>query len=352
MHFRITHYSVIALLLLISTFAYARGGSESASENSAAEHSEYRIAVFVPGVVAGSPTYEMLVRGVERAAAESDAMTVKVVEGGFNQGEWIDGVTALAAAKAYDLIVSSNPALPEICAAVGEQFPEQKFLILDGYLEGNPNIYTFLYNQMEQAYLIGHMGGLATISDLPGANDDLKVGLIAGQEYPIMNQVIRVGFEVGLTAVDPAIELDFRVIGNWYDASKGAELASSMFDRGVDVILAIAGGANQGIVAEAKKRGHYVLWFDSNGYAIAPGTVIGSAALRQERAAYEKTKLAAEGKLDFGSPEVRGVRDGYVEFIEDDSIYIKNLPEEIRAAQSQAIEALQTGSLELVMPLL
>ena len=81
---------------------------------------------------------------------------------------------------------------------IAEQFPEQKFIVLDGYLKGNDAIHTMLYNQMEQSYMIGHMGGLITTSSLPGANADLKAGLIAGQEYPIMNRVIKVGYEMGL----------------------------------------------------------------------------------------------------------------------------------------------------------
>ena len=342
----------LGVLILVTTglLACTPKSSSKADADSPAEAGGFDIAVFVPGVVAGSPTYEMLVAGVKKAVAEFPRATMKVVEGGFNQGEWVDGITGLAAAGTYELIVSSNPAIPEICAAVTEQFPNQKFLVLDGYLDGNPGIYTFLYNQMEQAYLIGHIGGLVTTSGMTGANADLKAGLIAGQEYPIMNKVIRVGYTLGLMAVDPGITVDFRVVGNWYDANKGAELASSMFDQGVDVILAIAGGANQGVVAEAKERGLYVLWFDSAGYDVAPGTVVGSSALKQDLAAYEKTKLAIMGELPFGSAEVRGVKDGYVEFVEDDPAYQESVPEGIRAAQSAVLRSLREGALELVMP--
>lgn len=336
---------VAAALIITGLIGCNKEESESAKKS-------YEIAVFVPGVVTGSPTYEMLVNGVQRAAEQHEHASVKVVEGGFNQGEWADGITSLAASGTYDLIVSSNPALPEICARVAEQFPEQHFLLLDGYLKENPAIYTFLYNQMEQAYLIGHMGGLVTTSDMSGANEDLIVGLIAGQEYPIMNRVIRVGFEMGLKRVNPDIRMDFRVIGNWYDATKGAELAARLYDAGVDVILTIAGGANQGVISEAKQRGTYVLWYDSNGYDVAPGIVIGSSALRQEQAAYEKTLQAIAGTLEYGSAEIRGVEDGYVEFITDDPLYIEHVPESLRNKQQELIEEMQSGEFSLKMPTL
>lgn len=338
------------LLIAVSFFFLYLSGC-SKKENPKTDDGDYSIAVFVPGVVSGSPTYEMLVAGVEKAASEHDDVSFKVVEGGFNQGDWADGITSLAATGAYDLIVSSNPALPEICADVAKLYSDQKFMVLDGYLKGNASIYTFLYNQMEQAYLIGHMGGLITTSSLPGATPDLKAGLIAGQEYPIMNRVIRVGYELGLASVDEGIELDFRVIGNWYDAAKAAELAASMFDQGIDVILAIAGGANQGIISEARKQGKYVLWYDSNGYGAAPGVVLGSSALKQDLAAYERTKMAIEGTLPFGTAEVKGVKDGYVEFVQNDPLYIEHVPEQMRKTQQALVEKLTGGDISFVMPI-
>ena len=59
--------------------------------------------------------------------------------------------------------------------------PRQKFIVIDGCLENNPQIHTVIFNQIEQGYLVGYMGGLITTGDMSGANPDLKVGLIAGQ---------------------------------------------------------------------------------------------------------------------------------------------------------------------------
>jgi riboflavin transport system substrate-binding protein len=326
--------------------------ADPADRQASVEAEPVSIAVFIPGVVAGSPTYEALVEGVQNAAVERMGTTVRIVEGGFSQDQWSDTVMSLAASRDYSCIVTTNPALPEICEAVAKRFPDQKFVILDGYLENNPAIHTLLYNQMEQSYLIGHLAGLITSSSdgLSGANDALRVGLIAGQEYPIMNQVIRVGYEMGMKAVNVDIELDFRVVGNWYDATKAGSLASIMYDEGADVILAIAGGANQGIISEATRRGSYVLWFDSNGYSEAPGVVLGSSAVEQRRAAYEKTLDIIDGNITFGLAEVKGVREGFVTFIEDDPLYLQHVPEAIREQQKNTIESIQTGKLQLLMP--
>ena len=335
--------------------AAQQGDSEPAAEktadsSSSAAPAEYEIAVFIPGALAGSPTYQMLADGVEQAAQEYETATVKIVEGGFNQAEWQDKVTQLAATGTYELIVSSNPALPEISRRVSSSFPDQKFLLFDGYLEGEENIYTFRYNQFEQAFLAGHMAGLVTSSSMEGANSDLKIGLLAGQEYPDMNQAILPGLEKGAQWVDEGIEVDFRVLGNWYDATKAAEMADSMIKSGVDIILTIAGGANQGVLKSSKEHGSYVLWFDTSGYEKAPGTVIGSTALRQEKAAYEKTKQAIEGNLQFGQAEVVGVEEGWITFLKDDPHFTSNVPESIQKQQADILKKMQNGEIGFEMP--
>ena len=185
---------------------------------------------------------------------------------------------------------------------------------------------------------------------MEGANADRKVGLIAGQHYPLMDQAIVPGFQRGFQAVGSDIELDFRVVGNWYDANKAAELAGAMFDQGTDVILSIAGGAAQGVLTTARGRGKYVLWFDSNGYGIAPGTIIGSGILRNDRATYETVKQAMDGELPYGKPKTLGVREGYVDFISDDDHYRQAVPESLRDKMSACVESFKSGAMRLPMP--
>jgi simple sugar transport system substrate-binding protein len=116
---------------------------------------------------------------------------------------------------------------------------------------------------------------------------------------------------------------------------------------GVKVILCISGGANEGVLQAASERGAKVVWFDTNGYALRPGTVVGSAVLYQEQAAYEQTKRYLAGNLPFGSAEVVGVADGYVDFIEDDPNYIAAVTPVIREVQGRLIERIRSRTLLL-----
>jgi simple sugar transport system substrate-binding protein len=332
-------------------------GGKNAAANTAAEGGK-TIGVFIPGVISGSPVYEMLAVGVQ-AAAEGKAV-VTLIEGGYNQAEWENKVTAMAASASYDLIVSANPSLPTIVSVVSGKFPNQHFLLLDGELDGNPMVYTLRYNQREQGYMAGYLAALVTetlssetslsresaLSQKGGASVK-RVGLVAAQEYPVMNNIILPGYLEGARAIDPAFEADFRIVGNWYDAARAEELAAAMIRGGVKVILTISGGANEGVVQAAHSAGARVLWFDNNGYNVRPGTVVGCAVLAQDKAAYTQVQRWLDGELPFGKAETLGVAEGYVDFIQDDPDYILGVPEDIRKKQAAMIERIKSGELVL-----
>jgi basic membrane lipoprotein Med (substrate-binding protein (PBP1-ABC) superfamily) len=240
--------------------------------------------------------------------------------------------------------------MPDVCKDVFKSFPKQKFIFMDGYLTGNPATYSVMYNQVEQGYIAGYLAGLVTKSSMKGATPDLKIGAVVAQEYPALTKEMIPGYLQGAQAVDPKITLDYRVIGNWYDANKAADLTNSMMDAGVDVVLAIAGGAGQGIIKAAQARGRYVVYFDSNAYAIAPGTIIGCATLAQERIVYEVLKKAVQGKLTFGKADVVDAKGGYVDFADQDPLYKNNVPADVAAKMADMMKKLRDGSLKLPMP--
>jgi simple sugar transport system substrate-binding protein len=305
------------------------------------------VGVFVPGVAAGSPLYEQMVNAAQKVAQDNPNLTVKVVEGGFNQGDWPEKVTSMVAAG-YDIILTSNPSLPGICQDVAKNFPNQKFIIMDsGVTTGIPNFYTFMYNQVEQGYIAGYLAALMTKNKMPGG---LKVGAIVAQEYPALNKEMIPGYQQGAQAVNPKFTLDYRVIGNWYDANKAGDLANSMMDAGVNVILAIAGGASQGIIKAAQSRGKYVIYFDSDQYAIAPGTIIGCVTLDQYKAVTDALTKALNGTLPFGTAVIVNAKDGYVDLADTNPLYTNNVPAAVRNQMNVVMKKFRTGGFSLPIP--
>lgn len=341
----------LLVILIFSLFSFSCSKTESTESLS--------VAVFVPGIIADSPVYSMLVDGVvsgveqynDTLAQEEKKVEVTVLEAGTNQAEWSAKITALAATEQYDVIISSNPSLPEIIAPLAKQFPHQKFIVLDAFCQGNPQIATVRYNQREQAYLTGYIAALVSdCVDMPFANPEHKIALVAAQEYPVMNNIILPGFIEGATAAIPGTRVEFRVVGNWYDAAKSSELCRALYKEGVDVILPICGGASQGVLAAAKELGFYITWFDDNGFAKAPGYVVSSSVMAQKRMAQETIFAYLNGTLDFGKATTVGIQEGYVDFIQDDVLYAQAVPSSVREKMSTVVESIKNGTLLLPSP--
>jgi simple sugar transport system substrate-binding protein len=298
---------------MLPMFLFAGGSSESAGGQTAVRR---EICVFVPGVLAGSPTYQMLADGVKAAASawEADnpgaACAVTVLEAQFNQAEWESKLTAVTATGKYEFIISTNPSLPDIVRRVHAKFPRQKFMLLDGEISGVENVYSLKYDTGKEAELAGYFAALVTKSQGAGS----AVGLLAAQEYPVMNEVILPGYKKG-AASGGLGSVDFRVLGNWFDAEKARLLAMDMYRSGCGVILCIAGSANQGVLQAAEESGGKIVWFDSDGSAASPDVVLGSAIVRQDLAAEQKTRAALDGTLSFGICETPGANDTYIDFI-------------------------------------
>ena len=320
----------------------------------AAATKPFAIAIFVPGFVQGSPTYELLVAGVNQAISKTAApggpiASIKLVEGGGKQSQWPVLLAALASSARYDVIVTANPSMPLYCAQVAQQFSRQKFLVLDGFLAHNSAIATIGFNHYQEAWLDGYFAALIGDSGLPGTKSGARIGLIAAQEYPVMLNEIKPGFLAGARAIDPRIQLDFRVLGDWNDAAKANAIARDMIANQVDVILTIAGGGNQGVVKAARDTGTYVVWYDTSGYEQGPGVVIGSSLTRLDQAAETAVTQAITGNLAYGTAQILGIREGGVGFDTVAPLFQTAVPQSAQVAQRAMIQQLVSG--ERIIPI-
>jgi simple sugar transport system substrate-binding protein len=324
------------------------GGDSRSAQTATAK--ERAICVFVPGMAKGSPIYEQMVLGATRAVAEISSCAIEVIEGGFDQSTWKDQLSEIASSGKYELIVTSNPAMPELCALVAKDHPQARFFVADGYKSGNPAIHTVLYNQYEQGYLAGYLAGLVSTSSIEGTDPALKAAVVVAQEYSTFNEMILPGFKAGLQAIDAAAALELRVVGSWSDAKRASELADALYDGGVDVILPVVGGGSQGVFASAKAKGKYAVFIDGKaGYSMAPGIVVGCSYLDQERLVFERVKAILSGELSlFGRADVVGAAGGYVGFDESGEAF-KSLPEPLKAAMMKEVESVKAGRPDLAV---
>ncbi|MDR2370009.1 MAG: BMP family ABC transporter substrate-binding protein, partial [Treponema sp.] len=154
----------------------------------------------------------------------------------------------------------------------------------------------------------------------------------------------------GARRVDPDIAIDFRVIGNWYDANKAADLASSMIGSGVDVFAVIAGGAAQGVIRAASLAGAYVVFHNTNEYQSAPGVIVGCGGMEQKKLTREILADALEGKIQYGNSRTVGIREGYINFTGEDPGYINYVSPDIRKKFDAFMDDMRAGRVAYTVP--
>lgn len=189
------------------------------------------------------------VKELEAAAGETDAQKedrlIQLAEGGYN--------TILAIGFAYEGAV----------AKVAPTFPEVKFAIIDSEAPEAANVANLVFAEHEGSFLVGAAAALKSTTG--------KVGFIGGVNVPLI-QKFEAGFTAGVKAVKPDATVDAKYLTQppdftgFNDPAKGETAANGMFDAGVDVVYAAAGGSGNGAFKAAKAKGKLGIGVDSDQY--------------------------------------------------------------------------------------
>lgn len=188
---------------------------------------------------------------LEATAGETDAQKEdrlrQLAEGGYNP--------VIAVGFAY-------------CKAIGKvakDTPNVKFAIIDD-LEPDctaPNIANLLFAEHEGSFLVGAAAALKSKTG--------KVGFIGGVNVPLI-QKFEAGYQAGVKAANPSATVEVKYLTEppdftgFNDPAKGETAAKGMFDKGIDVVYAAAGGSGNGAFKAAKANGKLGIGVDSDQY--------------------------------------------------------------------------------------
>ena len=348
---------IAALLAMVAALGFGSGGQESAPpaapEAPAAPTAEQpiRLGVFVPGRLGDSPPYDGLAGAAERFSLRDPRVKlVNTFEAGFDQSKWIEQLVSFAASGKYDVVYTSNEVMGGLAWQAAQQVPKVKFLVNDAYVRGHERIYTAFVNKYEQSFLYGYMMALVSQSGMEGTNPDKLIGLVFGQHYTMMDDLIMPGMLEGARALDPGFELKSAMLGNWFDAKKAESLAGNLIDAGVDCLGAIAGSGNPGVLRAAANRKSYVVYYDVAAFDKAPGTIVGSVTAQNSELSFDILQKLADGKIPWGKPDVVGLRQGYVTVPLRAPGWVSAVPEAARKKFEELYNRVLSGELSLPVP--
>jgi basic membrane protein A len=197
---------------------------------------------------------------------------------------------------------------------VAPKYPDVKFGIVDAVeadVKG-PNITNLVFAEEQGSYLVGAAAALKSQSG--------SVGFIGGCSVPLIAK-FEAGFKAGAEKAKPGTKVTSKYLSTpqqgctgFNDPAAGTEAAKGMYDSGVDVIFAAAGGSGSGVFQAAKAANKQAIGVDSDQYQSADAAVkdviITSMLKRVDVAVQAFLKDAQDKKLKSGEERFDLAVDG------------------------------------------
>ncbi|PWF40334.1 BMP family lipoprotein [Massilia glaciei] len=245
--------------------------------------------------------------GAERFKKETG---IKFIEAQASSDTQAEQVLRGLARKKLDLIVGVGFSQTQAIQKVAAEFPKVRFVLIDSIAKGG-NVNSIMFREEEGSYLVGVAAAMASKSK--------KIGFIGGMDIPLI-RAFSCGYVQGAKSVHPKIETFQNMVGTtpaaWNDPAKGGQLARSQFERGVDVVFAVAGGSGMGTLQTAKEKGKLGIGVDSNQNYLHPGTMLTSMVKQVGNAVYDSFSQVKAGTWQPGVA-YRGLKEGGVDWVVD-----------------------------------
>ncbi|WKC77885.1 BMP family protein [Borreliella turdi] len=304
------------------------------------------IALFVPGVISGSPSYKEMYDSLFEFKKKHENLEIKVLEAGFNQSEWIEMLEKLLTSKKYDFLITTNNAMQDIVDSVSSNYPYAKFLIFDSLVKNTNNqVYSVSYNVAEEAYVLGYYVGLFLKEYKSGLGN---VALIAGQDYPVMRDYIYSYFKKGIFDVGTHSEVYYRTLGNWHDSNLAKLLSDSLIkDSGTLVILPIVGPAVEGVLSSVRENNISAVLFDSEDYLDNKENIIGSGITNQKYYVSYILDKALKSEINYGKSDIFGIKHKGVLFNFLNVFYLEQTSQKLKEDLLKKIEEVSANGIKI-----
>ncbi len=245
----------------------------------------------------------------------------------------------------YDAIISVGTGIDTPVRAVATDYPDQKFIIIDSYVDDLPNVMSIGAIDGDQAFLSGVLSGILTYGgyqDIAAfTNDKAVISYCIGMDSPVQ-RAGAVGYMAGVKYVNPDCVINYTVIGSFSDPVTAKEVTSNNINLGADICTGNCGAGALGILEACKESGAYFI-------STSPSTTdadysICTSVKRVNVGVQLAVAAVVENTFEAGTHR-HGLDTGYCE-ISFDTIKIQ-YPDEILAALDAARQAVKSGALVL-----
>jgi basic membrane protein A len=206
------------------------------------------------------------------------------------------------------VIVSTFNEVAEPIKALAPSYPGTTFIQLfgDPFDPPMPNVTTVSYDYYLGCYLSGLFGAKVSKSG--------KLGYIGGVSLPPLNADLN-AIKAAAAAVGPNITVTGAFAGSFQDPAKGHEIATQMYQDGVDYIQTDSAATDTGIIQAANEgEGRMVSAGSRAQFALGPKSVVAVVELNFGQSLYNEVSKAI-GPSFAGGHVATGLGTGVIDFV-------------------------------------
>jgi basic membrane protein A len=294
----------LAAILAVGTMALAAcgGGKSVSGDDDASDKKSLKVGLAYDIGGRGDKSFnDAAAAGLDKVKADLDLqvkdLSAKANEPPADKEERL----RLLAQGGYNPVIAVGFAYAESLTKVSKEFPDTKFGIVDGVVEGATNVTGLVFAEEQGSFLVGAAAALKTKKN--------NVGYIGGCLVPLL-QKFQAGFAAGAKAVKPNITIQVKYLSNppqctgFNDPAAGKTTADGMYDT-ADVIYAAAGGSGSGVFEAAKANNALAIGVDSDQYQSADPAVrdviMTSMLKRVDVAVFDFVKGVGEDQFKAGT---------------------------------------------------
>lgn len=312
------------------------GTGEPSSTPSSPEKTPLQIGfVICGGKLGDQATNDSSYAGLEKFCADTGA-TLKYVE--LSELQDIEPAIRNYADQGVNLIISNSADPSEFIPDIAPDYPDIKFIINEGTVEGCDNVLNTRTSVADASFLCGAFAALMSES-LGGAKE---AGFIGGVRNPNLERA-QYGFTAGAEYVGGKSTVAY--VGNFTDAAAAKELAHQMFGGGLRIVQAWSGGANTGIFEAAANQGEgYYTLGGATGQFHMSDSIIASNVKNLDVLMYDLCEQAMNGTLPSGT-QTYDITAGAVGIKYPTDARVDLVPQDIKDQIAQLQEKIVSGEI-------
>ena len=353
--------ALVAMLLTLAMVLSACGNTANNTSNNTGNNTsnttndttddttgDDAVKVAVLGGKAGSTGFtDEGIAGADRAREEL-GITVDYVEcPDEDMSSYETNGRFLSESGEYDLIIIVNSTAADLVSLFCDDYPDQKYTVVDCKLEGKDNVRSVSAVNGEQAFLSGVLCGLITTGEykdvFPMTNDDNVLCYAGGMDSPTSREGAA-GFMAGAKYVNPDVEILYTIVGGYNDPATAKEITLLGTDKGADIATGNCGSGIKGVLEACKERGAYYI-------ATSPSDNDADQSLccsvkKTDVLVYNEVKNFLEGNWTAGHNEF-GIADGVCDISFEGTLYEGGIPEDLQALIDQARQDVIDGKITM-----